>query len=41
LVLIEKLTIDAETTLWLFMAEPDHDGSCSSTTEEGFAPFFL
>lgn len=29
LVRIEKLTIDAETTLWLFMAEPDHDSSCT------------
>ena len=29
LVLIQKLTVDASTELWLFMAEPDHDGSCT------------
>ncbi len=29
LVMIQKLTIDSETVLWLLMAEPDHDGSCS------------
>ena len=28
LVLVQKLTIDSETTLLLMMAEPDHDGSC-------------
>jgi len=30
LVLIQKLTIDAETVLWLFVAEPDHDGACDA-----------
>lgn len=26
---VNKYTVDSETTLWLFMAEPDHDGSCT------------
>jgi len=47
LVRVQLYTIPAdgevdEQKLWLMMAEPDHDGSCSATGgEEGFAPAFF
>lgn len=35
LVLIQKLVIDQDTTLWMLAAEPDHDGSCTPTDTSG------
>ena len=38
---IWKYQMDEETVLWLFMAEPDHDGSCTDAGVDGFAPAFF
>ncbi len=42
LVKIGRYEYTAGSYLWLLMAEPDHDGTCTAaTTPDAFAPFFL